>query len=65
MPIAIAGTTGRIGRIGSDGPEGNDHQVVGRSRSRGIDLTTGADLEQSLQKARAAAVANMSEETVS
>ncbi|WP_156251693.1 SDR family oxidoreductase [Pseudactinotalea terrae] len=53
MRIAIAGATGNIGRPTSDALERAGHDVVRISRSLGIDLTTGAGLEEALRGADA------------
>lgn len=48
MRIAIAGATGNIGRLTSAVLERAGHDVVGMSRSLGVDLTTGAGLDDAL-----------------
>lgn len=48
MRIAIAGATGRIGRLTGAALEGRGHEVVGISRSLGVDLTTGVGLDAAL-----------------
>lgn len=48
MRIAVAGATGRIGSLTRACLERDGHQVVGLSRSLGVDLTTGVGLEEAL-----------------
>ncbi|MEU9608325.1 SDR family oxidoreductase [Streptomyces sp. NPDC048057] len=48
MKIAIAGATGNIGSRTAAALEGQGHEVVRISRSLGVDLTTGAGLDDAL-----------------
>ena len=48
MRIAVAGATGRVGRHVVDVLEADGHDVVAMSRSRGVDVVTGAGLEEAL-----------------
>ncbi|MEU5977754.1 SDR family oxidoreductase [Streptomyces sp. NPDC047315] len=48
MRIAIAGATGHIGSLTAAALEGQGHEVVRISRSLGVDLTTGAGLDDAL-----------------
>jgi uncharacterized protein YbjT (DUF2867 family) len=46
--IAVAGATGNIGRLAVAALEKEGHDVVGISRSLGVDLSTGAGLDEAL-----------------
>ena len=48
MRIAVAGATGRVGSHVVDVLEAEGHDVVAMSRSRGVDVVTGAGLEEAL-----------------
>jgi uncharacterized protein YbjT (DUF2867 family) len=48
MKIAVAGATGRVGRHVVDLLELGGHDVVAMSRSSGVDVVTGAGLDQAL-----------------
>ena len=48
MRIAVAGATGNIGRLTVGALERQGHEVVGISRSLGLDLTTGAGPDDAL-----------------
>ena len=48
MRIAVAGATGNIGRLTVAALERQGHEVVGISRSLGVDLTTGEGLDAAL-----------------
>jgi uncharacterized protein YbjT (DUF2867 family) len=48
MRIAVAGATGRVGRHLADLLEAGGHDVVRISRSSGVDVVTGEDLEEAL-----------------
>ncbi|MGW5675031.1 SDR family oxidoreductase [Streptomyces sp. NPDC003860] len=48
MKIAVAGATGNIGSLTVAALEGRGHEVVRISRSLGVDLTTGAGLDDAL-----------------
>lgn len=48
MRIAIAGATGNIGQLAVTDLERQGHDVVGISRSLGVDLTTGEGLDDAL-----------------
>ncbi|HEY9294396.1 MAG TPA: NAD(P)H-binding protein, partial [Microlunatus sp.] len=48
MRIAIAGATGRIGRLTQDVLEQQGHQVVPISRRQGVDVVSGAGLQEAL-----------------
>jgi uncharacterized protein YbjT (DUF2867 family) len=48
MRIAVAGATGRVGRHVVDLLELGGHEVVAMSRSSGVDVVTGAGLEEAL-----------------
>lgn len=49
MKIAVAGGTGAVGRQVVREIEGREHQAVVLARSRGVDLITGAGLDQALE----------------
>lgn len=49
MRIAVAGATGKIGSLTVDALTGQGHDVVGLSRSLGVDLATGAGLAAALR----------------
>ena len=51
MRIAVAGATGRVGSHVVDVLEAEGHDVVAMSRSRGVDVVTGAGLEEALEGA--------------
>jgi uncharacterized protein YbjT (DUF2867 family) len=53
MRIAVVGATGRIGRITVELLEGAGHEPVPISRTGGIDVTTGAGLDDALAGAEA------------
>jgi uncharacterized protein YbjT (DUF2867 family) len=48
MRLAVAGATGNIGRFVTAGLERDGHDVVGISRALGVDLLTGAGLDDAL-----------------
>jgi uncharacterized protein YbjT (DUF2867 family) len=48
MRIAVAGATGHIGRLTSAALERDGHEVVGISRSMGVDLLSGDGLDEAL-----------------
>ena len=48
MRIAVTGATGRVGRHVVDVLEADGHDVVAMSRSRGVDVVTGAGLDEAL-----------------
>lgn len=48
MKIAVAGATGRVGRPTVDVLAEREHQVVPMSRATGVDLVTGAGLDEAL-----------------
>lgn len=48
MRIAVAGATGRIGTLTAKALERDGHEVVGISRSLGVDLLTGQGLDDAL-----------------
>ncbi|MEU5163458.1 NAD(P)H-binding protein [Streptomyces sp. NPDC020875] len=48
MRIAVAGATGNIGRLTVAALDRNGHEVVGISRSLGVDLVTGEGLDAAL-----------------
>jgi uncharacterized protein YbjT (DUF2867 family) len=48
MRIAVAGATGHIGSLTTAALERDGHQVVGISRSLGVDLVTGQGLDEAL-----------------
>ncbi len=49
MRIAVAGATGTVGRHVVDVARGRGHEVVGLTRSAGVDLTTGEGLDDLLE----------------
>jgi uncharacterized protein YbjT (DUF2867 family) len=49
MRIAVAGATGHIGALTVSALEGSGHEVVGISRSLGVDCLTGAGLDEALE----------------
>ena len=49
MRVAVAGGTGQIGRPTITALELAGHETIGLSRSAGIDLMTGAGLDQTLE----------------
>ena len=51
MRIAVAGATGRVGSHVVHVLEAEGHDVVAMSRSRGVDVVTGAGLEEALEGA--------------
>ncbi|CAM03815.1 uncharacterized protein YbjT (DUF2867 family) [Saccharopolyspora erythraea NRRL 2338] len=53
MRIAVAGATGNIGSLTVAALESTGHEVVRISRSLGVDLTTGAGLDDALAGVRA------------
>jgi uncharacterized protein YbjT (DUF2867 family) len=53
MRIAVAGATGNIGARTVAALERDGHEVVGMSRKLGVDLTTGAGLDEALAGAEA------------
>lgn len=53
MRVAIAGGTGLVGRLVVVDAEARGHEVVVLARSRGVDLTTGAGLDDALRGAQA------------
>ena len=46
--IAVAGATGRVGRHVVEVLEAGGHEVVGMSRSNGVDVITGEGLTEAL-----------------
>src|SRR3712207_2753397 len=53
MRIAVAGGTGTVGRHVVEVAKERGHDVVSLSRSEGVDLVTGRDLNQALEGAEA------------
>jgi uncharacterized protein YbjT (DUF2867 family) len=49
MRIAVAGGTGLIGRMVTEAARAEGHEAVVISRSAGVDLTTGAGLDEALR----------------
>ena len=49
--IAVAGATGRVGRHIVDILEAQGHEVAAIARSRGVDVVTGAGLDEALSGA--------------
>ena len=48
--IAVAGATGTVGQHGVDVLEAEGHDVVGISRSLGVDVVTGEGLAEALEE---------------
>jgi nucleoside-diphosphate-sugar epimerase len=54
--IAVAGATGTVGRHVVDMLEAEGHDVVGMSRSLGVDVVSGDGLAEALRRAEEPAV---------
>jgi putative NADH-flavin reductase len=48
MRVAVVGATGRIGRRTVEALERRDHEIVGISRTQGVDVYTGEGLAKAL-----------------